>query len=489
MMTTRTITITLALAAVAARAAAQQPTPAPQPAPTTPAAPPPAAAPSAAMPAPPPGPAMPRVTLEQALQLGRQYNPAQVQAQQSLRVADMGVTQAWGAYLPTITGTGSAARNSPQRVNQFGSAQVSPITDNSSFSLNASLNLFTGFQRGANQRAANANRDLNQAALLGQDYATDLNTKQAFFNVLSTQELVGVAQANLARSDQQLKLTTEKLRLGATTRSDSLSASVDYGNAEVQLIQARANALTAQATLARAIGAEGMVAAVPDTALEIRLSALDTAALRRDAEATAPSVAQAQAGVAAAQATLAANRAQYYPTLSIGATQTWAGSQLPFAQSPLQRSIIPDPVDATKTDTLYARGPRYTGTWNVALRLSIPIFNGFVREASIVNADAGYQAAQAKLRDARLGLDASLTQELTALDAAAAQIDVARTTVASAQEALRMQRERYRLGASTIVDLLTAETTLNQAEVGLVQARYNYLIARATLEALVGHTL
>jgi outer membrane protein TolC len=30
---------------------------------------------------------------------------------------------------------------------------------------------------------------------------------------------------------------------------------------------------------------------------------------------------------------------------------------------------------------------------------------------------------------------------------------------------------------------------LNQAEVGLVQSRYNYLIARATLEALVGHTL
>jgi outer membrane protein len=52
-----------------------------------------------------------------------------------------------------------------------------------------------------------------------------------------------------------------------------------------------------------------------------------------------------------------------------------------------------------------------------------------------------------------------------------------------------MQRERYRLGASTIVDLLTAETTLNQAEVSLVQARYNYLIARAQLEALVGHGL
>jgi len=469
MMKPLPIVFTLATAVTLAGAArAQQPT-------TPPAAPVPA-------PAPLVNPAARRVTLAEALALGREYNPSQVQAQQNLRMANMAVTQAWGAYLPSISGSGSATRNSSQRVNQFGVAQASSNTDNSSFGLSANLNLFTGFQRGANQRAAEANRELNQAALLGQNYATDLNTKQAFFNALATQELVGVAQANLARSDQQLKLTTEKLRLGATTRSDSLSASVDYGNAEVQLIQARANALTAQANLARAIGSEGMAAAIPDTALEIRLQALDTAAFRRDAEGNAPSVVQAQAGVAATRATLSANRSQYYPTLSIGAGQTWAGAQLPWAAAPLNRVVV-------GTDTSFVRSPRYTGTWNVRLSLSVPIFNNFQREAGIVNADANYQSAQAKLRDARIGLDASLTQELTALDAAGAQIDVARTTVASAQEALRMQRERYRLGASTIVDLLTAETTLNQAEVGLVQARYNYLIARAQLEALVGHAL
>ena len=479
-MKTFATALTLAAAPLAG-ALAQQPTPSqpPQPVPATaaPAAP-------AAMPAQQPAPAMPRVTLEQALQLGRQYNPAQIQAQQNLRVANMGVTQAWGAYLPTVSGTGSASRSSATRVNQAGLPQTFSNTDASSFGLSANLNLFTGFQRGANQRAASATRDLNQAALLGQDYATDLNTKQAFFNALSTQELVGVAQANLARSDQQLKLTTEKLRLGATTRSDSLQASVDYGNAEVQLIQARANALTAQANLARAIGTAGMVAAVPDTALETRLAALDTAALRRDAESRAPSVVQAQASVAAAQATLTANRSQYYPTLSLGASESWNGGQLPWNAAPLRQL-----TDSLGNVIGTTRGDRYTGSWNVRLSLSVPIFNGFVREANIVNADANYQAAQAKLRDARLGLEASLTLELTALDAAAAQIDVSRTTVAAAQEALRMQRERYRLGASTIVDLLTAETTLNQSETGLVQARYNYLIARAQLEALVGHAL
>jgi len=45
------------------------------------------------------------------------------------------------------------------------------------------------------------------------------------------------------------------------------------------------------------------------------------------------------------------------------------------------------------------------------------------------------------------------------------------------------------VGAGTQLDEITAEANLTQAEVNQVQARYNYLIARAQLEALVGHAL
>lgn len=411
-----------------------------------------------------------QVTLDDALRLGRENNPTMVQAQQNLRVSNMGTMQAWGAYLPSISGSGSASKSSNTRVNQAGIPQSFPNTDNSSFGVSANLNLFTGFQRGANMRLANANVDLNQAALLQQIYATDLATKQAFFNALATQELVTVSETQLRRAEEQLKLTSEKLRLGATTRADSLQAQVDHGTAQLALIQAQANARTAQANLARAIGFEGSVAAVPDTMLEVRLASLDTVSLRHEALANAPSVVEAQASVAASQASLAASRSSLMPSLSFGASQTWTGGSLPWKEQTTP-------------------GLKYTGSWSLRLSLSYPIFNNFQRETGIVTADANVVQAQARLRDARLFLDANLTQSLAALDAAGQQIDVSRTTVAAAQENLRMQRERYRLGASTIVDMLTAEVTTNQAEVGLVQARYNYLIARAQLEAYVGHAL
>jgi len=456
-----TVLILIALAAASGVAAAQQPT---------------AVDTSGTM------PNVRRVTLREALELGRSNAPAMVQAQQNVRIADMSKMQAWAAYLPSISGSGSASRNSSQRVNQFGVPQSSSLTDNSSFGLSANLNLFTGFQRGANSRLAAATADQNQAALIAQQYSTDLATKQAFFTELADEELVTVAQTQVRRSQEQLKLTTEKLRLGATTRADSLSAQVDYGTQELALIQAQANARTAQANLARAVGVVGSIAATRDTMLEVRITSLDTAALRREALANAPSVVEAQAGVAAARASLAASRAPLMPTLSAGASQTWAGSQLPWNAAPVNR-VISGP------DTSYVRSARYTGTWQLRLTLSYPIFNNFQREAGMVQADANVVSNEAKLRDARLALDANLTQALAALDAAGQQIDVSRTQVAAAEENLRMQRERYRLGASTIVDMLTAEVSTNQAEVGLVQARYNYLLARAQLEAYVGHSL
>jgi outer membrane protein TolC len=52
-----------------------------------------------------------------------------------------------------------------------------------------------------------------------------------------------------------------------------------------------------------------------------------------------------------------------------------------------------------------------------------------------------------------------------------------------------MQRERYRLGAVTIIEVLTSQGNLDQAQVDLVQARYDYLVARAQIEAVVGHSL
>jgi len=430
-----------------------------------------------------------RVTLDEALRLSAQNSPSTVQARQAVRTARAGERQALGAFLPSVSTSASESWTS-QRLDattQQRNTAASEKPYNQSYGLSASLPLFTGFQRGANRRAAQATTDLNEAALLRQEYAVALSTKQAFFNALAAAELVTVAETRLRRAGEQLNLVSEKLRLGATTRSDSLRSRVEYGNAQLQLIQARADLRTTQANLGRAVGLEMLVAPVPDTTLEVRLGSLDTAAIRREALAAAPTVREAQASVLSARASLAANRAQYMPTISSTLSKNWSRA----LNDRLTPNAIPlyAPTDTARTTPIGFDRMPFTGSLQLRISLSYPIFNGFQRETQMVTASANVTSAEARLRDARLFLDANLTQALAGLEAAAAKIDVARTSVAAAEEDLRMQRERYRLGTSTIVEVLTTQVSADQAQVDLVSARYDYLVARAQLEAYVGHPL
>jgi len=410
---------------------------------------------------------LPRVTLADALRLAVQNAPAMVQARQGVRTAGWSRRQALGAFLPTLSTSASGSQAPSQRYNAAtGQYVTNPNPYSEQYGLSARINLFTGFQRGANLRAANATIDLREASQLQQEYATALAAKQAFFAALANAELVTVAQTQLQLSTVQVRLTSEKLRLGATTRADSLSAMVAYGNSQLQLIQAQANLQYALVNLGRTIGVDGAVAPIPDSSLEVRLGTLDTVALRHEALAAAPSVRQSEASLVAARAALGAQRSQWFPTISASWSQNWSRSTASI------RDTIP-----------------WQSSWNIGIQLSYPLFNGFSRESNIANADANVITAQANLRDARLALDASLTQTISSLYSASQQIDIARVSVAAAEENLRMQQERYRLGTSTIVDLLTSQTALNQAQANLVSARYNYLVARAQIEALVGHAL
>jgi outer membrane protein TolC len=97
--------------------------------------------------------------------------------------------------------------------------------------------------------------------------------------------------------------------------------------------------------------------------------------------------------------------------------------------------------------------------------------------------------AEASASEARRAVQADLAMRLAELDAAKTRIEITRTSVVAAREDLRVQQERYRLGASTIVDLLTSQEALNQAEVDVVNARFDYLRSKAQLEALIGRTL
>jgi outer membrane protein TolC len=383
-----------------------------------------------------------------------------VQAEGTRHNAGAARRTALGSFLPSVTAGGSVSRNSRQRIDQA-SQQVIPPIPNYASSLSADVDLFTGFRRLADLKSASANLDAAGAGVVAQRFDVQLLTKQAFYNALATEELVRIAEAQVKRAEQQLRISIDKLRAGSATRSDSLRSTVDFGNARIALLQARANLATAQANLGRQIGVAQPVRAVPDSGLP---PLPDTASLRSSALESAPQVRQADAQARAARAGVWSGRAQYMPTLNLS-------------------------VGTNRRDTLFSGALTNNEVSNWRVGLTWTIFNGFSREQQQVAAGVSRDVAEAKAADTRRQVNASLTQQLAALATSYEQIDIARANLAAAAEDLRVLQERYRVGVATILDLLTSQTSLTQADVNLVQTRFNYLIARAQVEALVGREL
>jgi outer membrane protein len=125
----------------------------------------------------------------------------------------------------------------------------------------------------------------------------------------------------------------------------------------------------------------------------------------------------------------------------------------------------------------------------MTFNFSYPAFNGFQREQQAVQVDVALRTAEAQLRDARLATRQQLVTQLRALQGAQARARVQQASIAAAEEDLRVQQQRYALGVSTLLDLLTSQAQLNQARQALIQARLDGRIARAQLSALVGRDL
>jgi outer membrane protein len=408
------------------------------------------------------------ITLAEAIRLAERTQPAMVQAESQVRTAVAQRRSAWGNFLPSLTASSSASD-----FFSAGASRIDPVTgqltsggsSNRSIntSLSASVDLFTGFRRGAELQAAKAGQTEADASLVDARFQQALTTTNQYFDALSAAQLVGVREASVRRAEEQLKVSVAKLHAGSATRSDSLRSLVTLGSTRLAQIQAQTDLATAEANLARLVGEIGRVRALDDSSFHQIVTVVDTQSLRSEAEARSPRIQTAVATASVARANVRAARSAYWPSLTLGANTGWNASR--------------------------ANDYAFLNQRQVSLQMSWSVFNRFDRELTIAQREASYDVAEANAEDQRRAVQAELTAQLAQLDAARSKIDITATSVAAATEDLRVQQERYRLGVATIVDVLTSEEALNQAEVDVVNARFDYLRAKAQLEALLGRTL
>lgn len=405
------------------------------------------------------------VTLEEALRLAHESNPQVVSATGAISSAQAAERSARGAYLPSLSlNAGTSLAGSNTIGTPGAGSSLGGTSDSYSAGLSASWDVYTGGRRGAEREAAQAETRAAQASLTAQRANVSLDVERAFYEVLRTEDLATVASSRIQRAEEGVTAAQQRLQLGSATRSDLLRAQLELNTARGDLLQAQTERDAAQLSLGRLVGADAAVTATPGA--ESQVDAMDDAeasALLADIEREAPAVLAARAQTESAAAGVDAARSQYLPSIRVSSGYDWQNQ---------------DPVfDQSRTN------------WSVGLGVSYPLFNGYQREESVVRARAQQTASQASLADAVRGVRTDAARALGQLRLAQERITLAEQAATTAQEDLRVQRERYRLGSTTILELLTSQEALVQAETDVVTSRYDYQVARAELQALTGRAL
>ena len=400
------------------------------------------------------------VTLSEAINRALDVLPSMVQARGAIENANATKLQTWGSWLPTVSSSAGSSVNSSTRFDDRTQTMISGSSSSYSAGISANMTLFDGFARLADHRIANAEIVGADASYVNTRFQTVLQVKQAYFNALAAEELVGISDTRIQRAVEQLNISIEKLNAGTATRSDTLRSHVEVANAQLQRLQAETQLASAEADLARLVGLDGAVSAESDDAL-LEIADVDTTSLRAEVLGQSPQIQQTDAAELSAAAQYSATTAQYLPRASASASKSWSAS---------------DWLDLNPS-------------WSARLSFSWTLFNGFSRELTRTRSRMALESARAQAEDIRRQVNADLTVFLASLVSARTRLAIAEASRAASEEDLRVQRERYRLGAATIVDVLASQVNLDQAEVDIVQARFDYLVAKAQVEALVGREI
>jgi outer membrane protein TolC len=288
----------------------------------------------------------------------------------------------------------------------------------------------------------------SQAAYRQSEFETVRTVKQNYFNTVAARDLVQVERDRVARQEEQLNFVEQQLELGRATRSDLLSSQVDLNNARLAQLNAENDARTTIFRLTEVVGVDQLIGPVAEATLEPTPFPYGRDDLLGMAFQSAPSIATAEASTDAAETQVSSARAAYLPSVSFNAGWAWANIEYP----PENRS------------------------WSLSLRGSYPLFNGFSRETQVWQAQASVDRARSQERAAKLAVRSNLEAAYSTLQALST-------------ESLRVEQERYRLGLSTILDLRAAQISLSQAEVDLVSRKFDWQLALAEIEALLGRSL
>jgi outer membrane protein len=281
-----------------------------------------------------------------------------------------------------------------------------------------------------------------------------------FAELLTGAELKSAQQAvRSAESDLQ---RAESVRAaGMSTDADVLSIRVHLAAMRQQEIRRKYEIEVARATLNELLGAPIDAAHDLITPLEAGSAAQDkeSSALEKTAVSERPETREARIQLQLAEHESAAARAALRPRVGL-------------------RFVI----EADRQRFVDRGG----ANWLVSASFEWNLFNGFADRAHRAEAHEAVRAANAEARQADAAVRVAVHRAAADLNSANEQIAVAEAAVAMADESLRINKNRFDNGMTTVTELLRNETAVLDARTRRLEAVYQQRIAEVNLEYATG---
>jgi outer membrane protein len=403
------------------------------------------------------------IALEGSNQVGVQS--AQLEAMHKARM------NAWFNLGPNLAVDGTWSRGTrtdyyepPSVPVKFDTSETSTYD---SYGASSSIRLFDGL--------ANYNR----VAAAGHDVRSQEHTVEytrqvvqetvidTYFNLLRAKLLLRVAQEGERVAREQLDRTKALYELGSAARADVLKSQVQLDNTRLTLVKAQQYVRQSQVDLEWAMNLESPTPFDIDTTLlTIPMKTTNYETERDYALMHRENLLSYREGEAGADRRVWAARGALLPTLD-------------FRYS----------LGYDKNSSSFRFGSAKNSSRQWALFASWNLWDRYANYAQIGQAKANLRIAAHERQQAELDAIREVRRLVNSMDEATERLDVSKQSVASAQEDLRLAQERFRVGAGTILDTITAESNLTSAKANEVQARVDYLIARASLARATGRPL
>ena len=403
-----------------------------------------------------------KLTLKEAQEIALQRHPRISAAELQALAASQVVLQVRSAFLPQISSDISAVGTGDPSNTRItaGSLGASHVFDRAAGGLTLSQ-LVTDFGRTANLTESSRlhARATKENAEVVRDFVL-VQVNAAYFTALQAQSVVAVAEQTVATRhlvyDQVKLLTENKLK----SELDLSFAGVTLEEGKLLLAKARNDLKAASVALSNILGyreqqdfrlvEEPMPGAVP----------ADVSPLVNQAMVTRPELTQLRLERDSAKRFARAERALDYPTIKIGGA---AGA-------------TPE-RDNSQLKSQYAAG---------GLFMSIPLYEGGLYAARQSEAELKARAAEENIRDMEDNIASGVRVAWLNANYASEKVQLTAKLLQHANIAFDLAQARYKVGASSIVELSQAQLNKTSAEIAVAGAKYDYLTQRALLSYQVG---